>query len=212
MMMLALAFALNPAPKTLAFENVVIAASQPTPVGCGIRRTWGAVDFIHDGVTSRAYVACGTADKMPQVGARCAITVSVTAIDGSVVGGPNPTQGAYAVDDMQCRAPEPTGGKPTTFTGVPVEMRGVRLLRWGVEPMAGSGVIWFVRRLTIADPSGAEYTLYQTYFGKGDVPAPGSRCDLTHVHLTLKGLNAISGENESLTEFDSVERLACHSS
>ena len=98
---------------------------------------------------------------------------------------------------------------PEIVTGPPVEIEGAILRAWGTEPMAGSGIIWFVRRLTIVDAGGTEHVLHQSYFGKGAFAAPGSRCDLTYVHLSLKGMNAISGENGSLTEFDSVEKLSC---
>lgn len=104
---LALALATASAPsKTLTYENVTITAALPAGVGCGIRKVWGAVDFAHDGLTSRAYVMCATtADDLPKVGARCTLTVTVKAIDGGTPDRRDPSYGGYAVDEMTCDPP-----------------------------------------------------------------------------------------------------------
>ena len=101
--LLVLALALLPAPaKTLSFEGAVIARALPAPAECGVLKTWGAVDFTHDGVTNRAYIMCATADRLPAIGAHCSLTVTVSEIDGLTPDRRSSAYGAYAVDEIKC--------------------------------------------------------------------------------------------------------------
>lgn len=107
-LLLALALAFAPAPsKTLVYEDATITAALPAGMGCGIRKMWGAVDFkTPNGFAARAYVMCATtADDLPRVGARCALTVTVRKIDGGTPDRRDSSYGAYAVDEMTCDPP-----------------------------------------------------------------------------------------------------------
>jgi hypothetical protein len=105
-LLLALAVALLPAPaKTLTYENVVIVATAPQPIGCGIRAAWGYVDFTADGATHRAYIVCATPAKLPVIGAHCSLTVTVSSIEGATADNRKSSDGAYAVDRISCDPP-----------------------------------------------------------------------------------------------------------
>lgn len=102
-LLLALAVALVPAPsKTLVYEDVVVAGTLPATVDCGVLKTWGAVDFTQAGVTSRAYVMCGLADRLPVVGAHCTMTVSVGRIDEIAPDDRKTPFTGYVVEAMTC--------------------------------------------------------------------------------------------------------------
>ena len=189
------ALATAPAPpKTLVFDSVEVTAVVPAGAGCGIRKVWGAFDFTSGGVTARAYVPCAAARDLPQVGAHCSLTVTVTTIDGQAPDVRSPDFAGYVVDSMTCYPA--VGEGATAVTGAVIQ-------EYGPMPTAGSGVFMFLRSVIVAMPAGEKRTLYFIHGGRNvyltrsghSYPTLGATCDFatkTH-HISGEG-NLITGD------------------
>jgi hypothetical protein len=86
-------------------HGAAVAKVYPAPLGCGMFMTWGAVDLIHGGGSTRIYLLCAMAANLPKAGARCTIRFHVgTVKEFTGDARQTPFEGAIA-DTMTCDPP-----------------------------------------------------------------------------------------------------------
>jgi hypothetical protein len=213
-LLLALTLQKTPAPDTV-WSDAVVAKRYPAKVYCGYAKSWGAVDFTHDGMTDRVYVMCARAGDLggglPRVGAHCSVSSHTGSIDEiSSDERQTPFEGKVVIS-MTCNPP--VGVEQHLF-------RAATITSYGKTPQVDSGSIFVsVRRVTVTTAEGATRTLY-FFHGHGNeflnhagwdtYPAIGSVCDFSTVTHDFRHGNFLrERDGDDSPEGEVIENATC---
>ncbi len=139
-----------PAGSTTLVDAIAVKAER-APAGCGIRMSWGMIDFTHDGEAVRVYEACAEVEDLPRAGARCTVTFHAGTIQNGTPDGRQAPFEGNILDSMTCDPPAEAAHH---------EYRGATVTGYGRLPKKNGDIGVHVRPVRVVTAEGEARELY----------------------------------------------------